>query len=93
METAAENNSPSLNFEYVAGGLSHVEPPYTTLWRKLPFHMCRLSPEMSPGSEMVVRLKNQPEIVLRGAAASSEKISRFFQETGFFRFDFSGNGL
>ena len=68
METAAENHSPSLNFEYVAGGLSHVEPPYTTLWRKLPFHMCRISPAMSPGSEMVVRLKNQPEIVLRGDA-------------------------
>ncbi len=68
MENAAENHSPSLNFEYVAGGLSHVETPYTTLWRKLPFHMCRLAPELPPGSEMVVRLKNQPEIVLRRPA-------------------------
>lgn len=52
-----------LHFELICGALSKVPEKYSTLWRKMPFHMVSLSPDLPDASSAVMRVKGGEEFV------------------------------
>ena len=58
--TSGKDGIPvTLQFEFVVGNLTNVPEHHSTLWRKMPFHMCSLSPIPLPaGNGAEVHFEN-----------------------------------
>lgn len=51
-----------LHFEFIVGNVTPVPEGHSTLWRKMPFHLCCVAPAMPEGASVSFYFENQEAI-------------------------------